>query len=172
MEKEDENDAESANSEPFYEADGENGDVPATSRRSTRENRGTIPKRFDDYVLDYNVGIAACAVEEPANFREAMKKPEWRSAMEDELASLRRNGTWDLVPLPQGRKVVGSKWVSKVKRNEQDEVVKCKARLVAQGFTQQHGVDYDQVFAPVTRQATMRTFLAVARENAVARSRT
>lgn len=128
------------------------------TRRSSRKNLGAVPKRYDDYV----VGIAACAFEEPVSYREAIEHPEWRSAMVDEMDSHRRNGTWDLVPLPKGRKLVGSKWVFKLKRNEADEVVKFKARVVAQGHTQQFGIDYDQVFAPVTRQTTLRTFLTVA----------
>lgn len=90
-----------------------------------------LPKHLDEY----EVGVASCAVEDPENYKEAMKKPEWRNAMQEELAAHQRNGTWELALLPTGRKVVGSKWVFKVKRNERDDIVKFKARLVAQGYT-------------------------------------
>ena len=72
------------------------------------------------------------------------------------------HGTWDLVNLPAGRKPVGCNWVYKRKRNAAGNILKYKARLVAQGFSPKYGEDYDEVFAPVTKQTTLRTLLAIA----------
>ena len=64
--------------------------------------------------------------------------------------------------MPEGRKVIGSKWVFKVKRNTDGSVEKHKARLVAQGFSQKYGVDYDETFSPVVRFESIRTVIALA----------
>ena len=67
--------------------------------------------------------------------------------------------------ITKGAKAIGNKWVFKIKCNENGEISKFKARLVAQGFSQRYGVDYDEVFAPVVKQATIRTLLTIAGEN-------
>lgn len=88
--------------------------------------------------------------EEPKNFAKAMNSPDrrrWHEAMVEDMQSIESNGTWQLVHLPAGRKAVGSKWVYKIKRNADGEVARFKARLVAQGYSQQYGTDYDQLFA-------------------------
>lgn len=100
---------------------------------------------------------------EPRNFREAMSSPqkeEWFKAMKEELLSIEANNTWKPVDLPSGRKTVGSKWVYKIKLDDKGNIARYKARLVAQGFTQKYGVDYDEVFAPVARSTTLRTLLS------------
>lgn len=102
---------------------------------------------------------------EPKTFREAMsstQKNEWKNAMMEEIESIENNGTWTPTDLPSNRKSVGSKWVFKLKRDENGKIVRYKARLVAQGFTQKYGVDYDEVFAPVARSTTLRIFLSFA----------
>lgn len=125
-----------------------------------RQTRGVLPKRLEDYVVD-----VALAVEEPQNYEEAIKGPEremWKAAMLDEYNSLMENGTWTLVELPAGRTAIGSKWVFKRKEDSDGRVSRFKARLVAQGFRQRYGVDYDAVFAPVATQSTLRVLLTIA----------
>ena len=75
----------------------------------------------------------------------------WREAIEEEMSALKRNKTWQVVNRPVDRKVVGSKWVFKVKHKADGSVDRYKARLVAQGFSQQPGTDYDDTYAPVAR---------------------
>ena len=102
--------------------------------------------------------------DEPRNFKEAQASPnrgKWFYAMQEELKSMSDNETWELTDLPEGKKAIGSKWVYKVKHNQDGSVARYKARLVAQGFDQKFGTDFDEVFAPVARPTTFRTLLSV-----------
>ena len=72
------------------------------------------------------------------------------------------NDTWDLVELPEGRTAVGCKWVFKVKHNGEGKVVRFKSRLVAKGYSQRHGIDFEETFSPVVRFSSIRTLLALA----------
>ena len=104
-------------------------------------------------------------MEEPKTVHEALngeQSSQWREAMESEYSSLLMNDTWDLVPQPEGQNIVGSRWVLKVKRDENGSVDRFKARLVAQGYSQVRGVDYDEVFSPVARNTSVRSLLALA----------
>ncbi|GJY00842.1 putative ribonuclease H-like domain-containing protein [Tanacetum coccineum] len=89
--------------------------------------------------------------EEPKKISEALKDDSWVEAMQEELLQFRLQQVWILVDLPHGAKVIGTKWVYRNKRDERGVVVRNKARLVAQGHRQEKGIDYDEVFAPVTR---------------------
>ncbi|KAK8945216.1 hypothetical protein KSP39_PZI007881 [Platanthera zijinensis] len=84
--------------------------------------------------------------------------------MEEELNSIRDNNTWEITTLPNGQKSIGLKWVFKTKRDPEGNIVKHKARLVAKGYVQRHGVDFDEVFAPVARLETVRLLIALAAE--------
>lgn len=84
--------------------------------------------------------------------------------MEKEFETLKRNGTWSLVLRPENKKILSNKWVFKTKRNSKGQVEKYKARLVARGHTQKAGIDYEEIFAPVTRYEIIRTLLAAAVE--------
>ncbi|GJV09191.1 putative ribonuclease H-like domain-containing protein [Tanacetum coccineum] len=83
-------------------------------------------------------------------------------AMQDELLQFKLQKVWTLVDLPNGKRPIGTKWVFKNKKNERGIVIKNKARLVAQGYTQEEGIDYDEVFALVARIEAIRLFLAYA----------
>ncbi|GLT90367.1 hypothetical protein SLE2022_083040 [Rubroshorea leprosula] len=65
--------------------------------------------------------------------------------MDEEIKAIQKNGTWELVTLPEGQKAIGVKWVYKVKKNAQGKVEKYKARLVAKGYIQEYGIDYDEI---------------------------
>ncbi|GJY55538.1 putative ribonuclease H-like domain-containing protein [Tanacetum coccineum] len=98
--------------------------------------------------------------EEPKKIAEALQDDSWVQAMQEELLQFKLQQVWVLVDLPLGMKVIGTKWVYRNKRDERGVVMRNKARLVAQGYTQEEGIDYDEVFAPVTRIEAIRLFLA------------
>ncbi|GJR32450.1 putative ribonuclease H-like domain-containing protein [Tanacetum coccineum] len=94
--------------------------------------------------------------EEPKKISEALQDDSWVQAMQEELLQFKLQQVWVLVDLPHGMKVIGTKWVYRNKRDERGVVVRNKARLVAQGYTQEEGIDYDEVFAPVARIEAIR----------------
>ncbi|GKD79897.1 putative ribonuclease H-like domain-containing protein [Tanacetum coccineum] len=100
--------------------------------------------------------------EEPKKVIHALKDPSWIEAMQDELLQFKLQKVWTLVDLPNGKRPIGTKWVFRNKKDERGIVIKNKARLVAQGYTQEEGIDYDEVFAPVARIKAIRLFLAYA----------
>ncbi|KAD6795740.1 hypothetical protein E3N88_06636 [Mikania micrantha] len=99
---------------------------------------------------------------EPQNFKEATGNTEWEEAMRSEIASIERNRTWELTDLPPGHRPICLKWAFKIKRDATGVITKHKARLVAKGYIQQHGRDFDEVFAPVARLETVRLIIALA----------
>ncbi|CAH9137156.1 unnamed protein product, partial [Cuscuta epithymum] len=99
--------------------------------------------------------------DDPTCFSQAQKFPVWRAAMADEFNALIANKTWDLVPWDSTKNVVACKWVYKTKFNSDGSVERHKARLVAQGFKQQAGVDFTETFSPVVKPTTVRLVLSV-----------
>jgi len=82
--------------------------------------------------------------------------------MDEELTMLNNAGTWELVKPPENINIIGSKWVYKAKKDAAGNIVRYKARLVAQGFSQVPGIDYFDTFVPVTKLASIWTVLAIA----------
>ncbi|GJR96539.1 putative ribonuclease H-like domain-containing protein [Tanacetum coccineum] len=113
---------------------------------------------------DFQNCLFACFLsqEEPKKVIHALKDPSWIEAMQDELLQFKLQKVWTLVDLPNGKRAIGTKWVYRNKKDERGIVIKNKARLVAQGYTQEEGIDYDEVFAPVARIEAIRLFLAYA----------
>lgn len=109
--------------------------------------------------------LLMAGVDEPVCFSQAVKETEWKEAMDCEISAIERNNTWKLTDLPAGHKAIDLKWVYKVKRDTNGEILKHKARLVAKGYVQRYGVDFEEVFAPVTRLETVRLLLALAAKN-------
>ncbi|GJT62899.1 putative ribonuclease H-like domain-containing protein [Tanacetum coccineum] len=102
------------------------------------------------------------SLEESKKIVEALQDDSWVQAMQEELLQFKLQQVWVLVDLPHGMKVIGTKWVYRNKRDERGVVVRNKARLVAQGYTQEEGIHYDEVFAPVARIEAIRLFLSFA----------
>lgn len=129
------------------------------SERPTRIRRE--PNRFGDWATL----AASDATSDPTTLKEALNGPlaeKWKTAMESELGSLTENEVWSLTNLPPGKNTVGSKWVFKRKLGADGSVTRFKARLVARGFSQQQGRDYDETFSPVVRGESIRALLALA----------
>ncbi|GJY52812.1 retrovirus-related pol polyprotein from transposon TNT 1-94 [Tanacetum coccineum] len=93
---------------------------------------------------------------------EALKEEGWIIAMQEELNHIKRNKVWTLVPKPHGKTIIETKWIWKNKKDENGIIIKNKARLVAQGYNQQKGIDYEETFAPVARLEAIRILLAYA----------
>jgi hypothetical protein len=146
------------------EGSGGQGDDSSNEEPGRFRDLNDIYDHTDVVELQYDSdGEALLAeLEEPAKYVEAAGKPDWEEAMDKEIESIEKNGTWELSKLPAGQKAIGLKWVFKLKKNAEGEVVKHKARLVAKGYVQKKGVDYEEVFVPVARIDTVKFILALA----------
>jgi hypothetical protein len=102
---------------------------------------------------------------EPKTTDEALSDDAWIVAMEEELNQFQRNDVWDMVPKPKDKNIIGTKWVYRNKLNEQGEVTRNKARLVAQGYSQQEDIDYTETYALVARLEAIRLLLSYAVNN-------
>ena len=133
-----------------------------------RRNVGA-PQRYDDFIMynpdiDHIEALSVVDDDNPVSYEQVLNSDvsrEWQQAMQDEYDALVDNETWNLVPAPSGRRVVGGKWVYKVKRGSQGEIDKYKARYVAQGFSQVPGLEYKETYAPTARPETIRTVFAL-----------
>lgn len=101
-------------------------------------------------------------VADPLSYEEAVERKERVQAMKEEMSSIEQNQTWKLVELPQDRNVIGVKWVYKTKFGPDGSVLKYKAKLVAKGYAQKQGIDYEETFSPVARFETVRLLIAMA----------
>ncbi|GJT15831.1 retrovirus-related pol polyprotein from transposon TNT 1-94 [Tanacetum coccineum] len=98
----------------------------------------------------------------PKNMNEALKDESWIITMQEELNQFFANDVWELVPQPKNMTIIGTKWVYRDKLDENGVVSRNKARLVARGYNQQEGIDYDETYAPVARLKSNRILLAYA----------
>lgn len=140
-----------------------------------RPRRPPIKYGFDEYAdlagienQVHHVAYNASQVKEPKSMKEAMEGEQarqWKQATDSEYKSLIENDTWDLVKLPNGRTSIGCRWVFKVKHQSNGRVERFKGRLVAKGYAQKYGIDYDETFSPVVRFSSIRTLLAFAVQN-------
>ncbi|KAK9024865.1 hypothetical protein V6N11_064771 [Hibiscus sabdariffa] len=131
-------------------------------RRSTRERHE--PERYGFLVTTHGYVILVDQ-DEPKTYQEAVASPDsekWLEAMRSEMDFMSENQVWTLVEPPKGIKPIGCKWVFKKKTDMDGNVQTYKGRLVAKGFQQIHGVDYDETFSPVAMFKSIRILLAVA----------
>ncbi|GKB43577.1 ribonuclease H-like domain-containing protein [Tanacetum coccineum] len=124
---------------------------------------------YKDHLLEQIVGDIHLAPQtrkmtkiEPKKVIQALTDLSWIEAMQDELLQFKLQKVWTLVDLPYGKRAIGTKWIYRNRKDERGIVVRNKARLVAQGYTQEEGIDYDEVFSPVVRIEAIRLFLAYA----------
>ncbi|CAL8994451.1 unnamed protein product [Prunus brigantina] len=128
----------------------------------TRLKSGIVQKRqFLEFSCFATMLTSVIEPEAPTYFKAAAAQPEWQQAMLEEIQALQLQGTWNLVP-PPDKNIVGCRWIYKIKRNSDGTISRYKARLVAQGFSQEHGLDYDEIFSPVVRHTTVRLVLSLA----------
>jgi hypothetical protein len=99
---------------------------------------------------------------EPSSYEEATGQQVWKDAMMEEYQSIMKNDVWEIVLRPEGKSVVTSKWIYKIKHATDGNIEKYKARFVARGFSQKEGVDYEETFSPVARYTSIRTIISLA----------
>lgn len=137
--------------------------------RSARNRR--LPEKFKDFVIEeensghWVMNVQNIIHDVPENYQQAMNSPErkeWIKAIEREMEFLKKNDTWHLVECPKVCEVIDNKWVFQLKHDEDGNLKKYKARLVARGFNQVKGVNYSETFAPVVNMVTIRTFMVIA----------
>ncbi|KAK8975594.1 hypothetical protein V6N11_035652 [Hibiscus sabdariffa] len=131
-------------------------------RRSTRERHE--PERYGFLVTTHG-DVILVDQDEPKTYQEAVPSPDsqkWLEAMRSEMDSMSENQVWTLVEPPEGIKPIGCKWVFKKKTNMDGNVQTYKGRLVAKGFRQIHGADYDETFSPVAMFKSIRILLVIA----------
>jgi hypothetical protein len=104
---------------------------------------------------------------EPNSFEESKTNEHWIKGMEEELDQIEKNETWEIVPRPKNKNVIGTKCVFKNKLNEDGQVTKNKARLVCKGYGQVEGIDFEEKFAPTSRMEAVRLILAYARSKKI-----
>lgn len=136
-------------------------------RKSTRERRQ--PSHLKDYEVQLNLcAVTSCLFtgalteEEPACYEEAKGCLDQEAAMHEEFDALKKNETWELVPKPENCTPVTCKWVYRLKRKSDGTIEKFKARLVARGFSQSYGLDYEETFSPVAKMVTIRSIISLA----------
>ncbi|KAK8655978.1 hypothetical protein V6N13_108540 [Hibiscus sabdariffa] len=131
-------------------------------RRSTRERHE--PERYGFLVTTHG-DVILIDHDEPKTYQEAVSSPDsekWLEAMRSEMDSMSDNQVWTLVERPEGIKPIGCKWVFKKKTDMDGNVQTYKGRLVAKGYRQIHGIDYDETFSPVAMFKSIRILLAIA----------
>jgi histone deacetylase 1/2 len=119
------------------------------------------PKTYTDGTIRWCIHVAP-STGEPSTLSLAHGDQNWVSAMNSEHQALLQNRTWHLVPRPKGKNIIGCKWVYKIKRKADDTIDSYKAHLVAKGYKQQYGIDYEDTFGPVVKAATIRLILSIA----------
>nr|GEZ60127.1 retrovirus-related Pol polyprotein from transposon TNT 1-94 [Tanacetum cinerariifolium] len=147
--------------------------VPNGDEASSSHN--VFNDRLEDAYFDASQLVNSCLFScllrfiEPVNMAEALKDADWVSAMQEELDQFTRLKVWRLVPRPEGKPIIKTKWIFKNKKDEGSLVIQNKARLVVVGYSQKEGIDYDEIalimmrsFAPVARIEAIRLFLAYA----------
>ena len=136
--------------------------IPSSSVPNREKRIIKAPIRYDFDKDDENAHNAFISLVEPKNIGEALKDDDWIQAMQEELNQFERNKVWTLVPRPEDRHIIGTRWVFRNKLDDSGTVIRNKARLVAQGYNQQEGIDYDETFAPIARIEAIRLLIAYA----------
>lgn len=171
--------------EPTYDTVNEDGEYPSQERTSGAlidldrespaeysqpevrdlERISTLrPRTTKPSYMPWKINLATAEAEDdPTNFRDAMKrsdKAEWFKAMQEEIASLVKNNVWKLVDRPADQNIVTNRWVLRIKRKPNGAIDRYRARLVARGFSQVHGIDYSETYAPVAHMSSIRMLFA------------
>ena len=141
--------------------------IPRIDYKQLHQTGKLAPKSDQPAGAQAHLCFAAIDFDHPRTLEEVQARddwPEWKKAMDAEMAQLTNRETFKLAELPEGRKAVGCRWVFAIKRDTDSSIIKYKARLVAQGFSQIPGQDYYATYAPVVRLESFRACTAIATE--------
>ena len=134
--------------------------VPAPINDHTMRTHAKLG--FSQPIKKLNLHVTTNLSPIPKTYKSALLDPNWAAAMRDEYNALLSNNTCHLVPRPPNANIVSGKWVFRQKFNSDGSLSRYKARWVCRGFSQQHGIDYDETFSPVVKPSTIRTVLSIA----------
>ena len=138
-------------------ATGELAGNPSDTRRNRSQFESALCMKDPLFVENFYLMVES----DPQIYEDAAHDLRWKTAMKEEFSSLQKNNTWELVDLPPGRKLVQCKWVFKTKFAVDGSPLKYKAILVAKGYSQVHGINYNETFAPVAKMDSIRLALAI-----------
>ncbi|XP_071742676.1 uncharacterized mitochondrial protein AtMg00820-like [Rutidosis leptorrhynchoides] len=136
--------------------------VPPPVPTVTTRSQNNIYKPNPKYV---HTTTTASRTVEPTTINQALSDPAWNAAMQEELRPLRALDTWELVPADSSQNIVKCKWVFWIKYLPDGTIDRYRARLVAKGFQQRAGIDYNEIFSTVVKSAIIRTLLSLAVTN-------
>ena len=118
------------------------------------------PRRFGSYIAM----VISIVESETSSYEEAARQHVWREAMAEEYASIMKNDVWEVVPRLEGKSIITSRWLYKIKYATNGNIEKYKARFVARWFSQIEGVDYDETFALVARYSSIHCIISIVAE--------
>jgi hypothetical protein len=127
-------------------------------RQAVRESKP--PERFCSYIAM----MSSIRESKPSTFEEVVGRQVWRDAMMEEYSSIMKNDVWEIVPRPEGKSMVTSRWLYKLKYVANGSIEKYKVRFVARGFSQVEGVDYNETFTLVARYTSIKAVISIAAE--------
>ncbi len=131
-------------------------------RRSTWVKYPVEILTYDGFVTHhYAYTVKVIQEVEPICFEQAVGNPEWDNAMDEKMAALDANATWELVALLEDKKAIGCKWVYKVKHNADGSMNRYKVRLLAKGYAQTYGIDYDKTYSLVAKMTTKKAIIVM-----------
>jgi hypothetical protein len=132
-------------------------------RKSTQVKYLVQRLTYDGFVAHhYTYMVKVIQEVEPTCFEQAVGNPKWDNAIDEEMAALVANATWELVALLKDKKAIGCKWVYKVKHNVDGSVSRYKARLFVKGYAQTYGIDYEETYSPVVKMTNVRAIITMA----------
>ncbi|GJZ48148.1 ribonuclease H-like domain-containing protein, partial [Tanacetum coccineum] len=128
-----------------------------TVRRSSRQTK--LPTSLNDFVIEGKVNLKKSI--KPTCYEDAILDNNWIDAMNAKIEALNKNQTWIITDFPANRKAIGNKWIFKIKYKASGDIDRYKAILVAKGFNQREGIDFDETFSPVVKMYTLRCLIAL-----------
>ncbi|RDX88558.1 putative mitochondrial protein, partial [Mucuna pruriens] len=144
-------------------------DIPRSSqirlfrdRIDTRPGQARVATTTNSVIKHQSFIVATDAIKTPTSVQEALKDNNWVKAMKEEIETLEKNSTWEIVDRPKDKRVVSCRWIYVLKCKFDGTLERYKARLVDKGYTKTYGIDYEETFALVAKMNTIRVIISIA----------